>query len=140
MGMVNGYNHHIQHDPDTGLRYVEGHFEDGNEFDLGCHECWGWTSADEAEINTALAELSDLWMDEKLGVSGRRNDDAVNLCICLHVLGCTDVKQWYDEAYDKHANLGINNEFEDHIERVQDYLCKWGPDDDMGRALNFRIL
>lgn len=140
MAMVNGFTFHVE-DQGDGSRYVDGHFSDGNEFDLGCHECWGPTTADVAEINTALAELDHLWMDEKLGTDGRRNDDAVNLCICLHVLGCADVGQWYTHAYDAHATLGNDpyDEFEDHILRVQDYLCKWGPDDDMGRALDYMI-
>lgn len=126
---------------DQNLLYVHGKFSDGNEICLEDYENWCSTSASEKQIKEAMEELDYLWMDKELGGPGRRNRDAVNMCICLHVLGCLDVCSWLEHAYDKRTwpSLYSYNEFENHVQRVSEYLCKWGPDNNMGRALAFLI-
>ena len=118
--------------------YYEGKFSDGNQLDLGHPEIWGWTTADEPECEKAMQILDDLWMDKKLGTSGRRNQDAVNMCIALHVLGCGDIDAWLGWMQDIHVISSHDLElFTEHIERVVGYLDSWGPTGDKGAALGF---
>lgn len=140
MSMVEKFSYSIKEDGD--LKYVDGKFSDGNDIDLGVVEIHGWTTATEDQVVEALRMADELWMDKDLGSYGRRNDDAVNLCIALHVLGIEDMEAWFNEAYDKHAGSSNNNwyEFMEHVNRVSRYLCAWGPDNDMGRALEKQIL
>lgn len=141
MSMVDKFTYSIKED--DGLRYVEGEFADGNDFDLGLTEIHCKTSATASQVYTAFCMANDLWMDPLLGSKGRRNKDAVNLCIALHVLGIDDVCEWANVARDmrvhRHAyttSIDSWSEFEEHVQRVSEYLCAWGPDNDMGRALD----
>lgn len=136
MGMVKQYEPSVK--DVSGLNFVTGKFSDGNPIDLGFPEHWAGTTADEENIEEAMAGLDELWMDCSLGTSGRRNRDAVNMCIYLHVLGCPDVVRWFEEMYDHHVILSYDHRLlMEHVERVNPYLCSWGPDYAMGRALDY---
>lgn len=80
-----------------------------------------------------------------------RNEDAVNCCIALHVLGY-DPCEWFDNFFDD-SNISkmfyahdIGN-FMDHVHRIcgygvkyyKNYLLRWGPVGDEGAALGYAI-
>lgn len=140
MGMVEQYGYTIKRDPEDGMCCVFGHLSDGNDITLGHPEYWGWTSADDDEIKEAFKILDDLWMDKNLGAPGRRNDDAVNMCIALHVLGCCKGDKWFALMGDFHQISAHDHRmFGDHWMRVQDYVSKWGPDGNQGQALEYIV-
>ena len=80
-----------------------------------------------------------------------RNNDAVNSCIALHVLGY-DPPEWFDNFFDD-PNIRVKffdcdiERFMDHVHRVcgygnyyhTNYLYCWGPIDNEGAALGFAI-
>lgn len=119
-------------------RYVKGTFSDGNDIKLGKEEIWDWTSAPSDECVEAMKILDNLWMDKDLGKPGRRNKDAVNLCVALHVLGCREPIVWLAQLKDYHV---ISNAdlwaLSKHVDRVSPYLIRWGKEDDMGTALYY---
>lgn len=97
------------------------------------------TDARPAEIRKALDIIEDLCRDPDLGTSGRRNNDAVNLCIAAHVIGF-DAIEWIEEMCIHHCiDVADLAEFRDHFERVYEYLGAWGPAGDRGRALDKTI-
>lgn len=72
---------------------------------------------------------------------GHRNDDAVNGCIALHVMGY-DPQAWFNDFFaaneDKFWDRDIEK-FEDHVERVCDYIDVWGPDGHEEQALLYAL-
>ena len=105
--------------------------------DLGM-AAWG-TNARASEIRKAVDMLERYALDPNFGTSGRRNNDAVNVCIAAHVLGF-DAADWVAKLCEHHCiDVHDLNEFEDHVSRVCEYLGSWGPDDDLGRALEKTI-
>jgi hypothetical protein len=89
--------------------------------------------------------------DETFIDDGHRNDDAVNCCIALHVLGY-DPCEWFDNFFEDHdinvKFFGCDIEkFMDHVHRVcgygpayfTNYLFRWGPVGDEGAALGYAI-
>ena len=80
-----------------------------------------------------------------------RNNDAVNSCIALHVLGY-DPCEWFDNFFDDRTiedmffNCDIEK-FMDHVHRIcgygseyyTNYLFRWGPAGDRGAALGYAI-
>ena len=74
--------------------------------------------------------------------AGRRNDDAVNLCICTHVLGYGDADKWFLDFIDENHGRFTPDEIYkalDHIKRVMPYLEAWGPNDNEGEALAYAL-
>ena len=73
---------------------------------------------------------------------GFRNDQAVNLCIALHVLGVQDEEQWLSSFLNKYNDAFIISdiiEFNQHVHRVSLYLNDWGPKGREYNALGFLI-
>ena len=87
--------------------------------------------------------------DETFIDDGCRNDDAVNCCIALHVLGYVPV-EWFENFFNDNSirerffNCDIAK-FKDHVDRVcgignlydTNYLRRWGPKGDEGAALGY---
>lgn len=81
---------------------------------------------------------------------GHRNDDAVNSCIALHVLGFDPIA-WFKNFFDDSSIESLFYhcdivEFMDHVNRIcgaaapyQNYLYRWGPAGDEGAALGYVI-
>lgn len=73
-----------------------------------------------------------------------RNDDAVDGCIALHVLGY-DAKDWFGAFCEEQKGnasqwfIGDLVKFMEHVERVSGYLSSWGPENNRGAALNYAI-
>lgn len=74
---------------------------------------------------------------------GHRNNDAVNLCIALHVLGY-DPEEWISNF----TNDGIIKplfyecdliKFMEHVERVCGYIHQWGPAGNEQQALKYAL-
>lgn len=78
-------------------------------------------------IEEALDLLCHMAADPKFAHPGQRNDDGVNLCIALSVLGCKDKQAWL-HAVD--AN-GLHLEDEDYqaisekLDIVDAYIPAW---------------
>lgn len=99
------------------------------------------TSIDEGQKRAALKLLKETMDTETFIRSGYRNDDAVNACIALHVLGY-DPGPWLEAFLSVNAEKFYDNDVElfmDHVERVIPYLCEWGPEGIEGNALYYRI-
>ena len=112
---------------------------DGVSTSLSLNTGFKGTSANSAEQTEAFSMLQDLMNDPEFATAGRRNNDAVNFCIALHVLGYEPV-EWFDalnEIADFHANDYF--EFKECVTRVSDYLEAWGPTEDRGAALKKAI-
>lgn len=103
-------------------------------------ECTSYgTNASGAQLDRAFKMLCNYTADPKLGKAGRRNNDAVNLCIAVHVLGF-DAEEWIGNLVSEHRIAADDMmEFADHVTRVCEYLDIWGPDSDLGRALEKTI-
>lgn len=98
------------------------------------------TSASDSQINMALGMIAAMCKDPRLGQTGRRNDDAVDLCIAVHVLGY-DAEEWIPEMLANHRIDPFDyTEFLGHVERVTEYLDSWGPVGNEGDALDKRIV
>ena len=130
-----------------GLRTVEAEVEYYNQYTdeklkLKIHELgatmYGTTATDE-EIKLALEMLEELLCDPHFAHTGQRNDNAVNLCIAAHVLGY-DEKELIDQLEDKVYLSDVDvYYFDEHVDRVLDYVDSWGPKDNMGKAINYAI-
>lgn len=103
------------------------------------------TGADDDEREHAMKLLMKTMDDETFADDHERNEDAVNGCIALHVLGY-DALAWFENfVEDMKANhsklwfLSDLDKFIEHVQRVSAYLDKWGPDGKEGRALDFAI-
>lgn len=88
----------------------------------------------------AKSIFDDYVSDEGAFEAGRRNDDAVDLCIALHVLGERDVIGTIEDAM---KAGGASQEDRilamDHVRRVAPYLDGWGPEGCEHRALLYTI-
>lgn len=96
--------------------------------DIGriCKDDFYGTSANVDTIEKCWKILLDLLADPMFASDGRRNNDAVNACIVLHVLGY-DAK----DAMEHLMAEWTDNEFRikwfmEHVERVYPYLESWG--------------
>ena len=102
------------------------------------------TGATEDEVECAIELLKETMDDPTFADDHCRNEDAVNICIALHVLGY-DAVAWLDgfwERYAKPSDVFWDSDwdrFEEHYNRVSGYLSKWGPDGNEGNALNYTI-
>lgn len=81
-------------------------------------------------------------MDDRTFIDdGHRNDDAVNGCIALHVMGY-DPQTWFTNFFTDHEDRFWNcdiEKFEDHVERVCKYIDAWGPEGHEGQALLYAL-
>lgn len=102
------------------------------------------TGATEDEVERAIELLEETMDDPTFADDGCRNEDAVNICIALHVLGY-DAVAWLDGFWDRYGKQGDTffdsdwDKFEEHYNRVSKYLSKWGPKENEGNALNYTI-
>ena len=93
----------------------------------------------------AAFELLRVTMDDvSFADDGCRNEDAVNGCIALHVLGY-DAEAWFENFC---AEQGTNrtqwfqsdlDKFMEHVERIAKYLYRWGPKGEEAKALGYSI-
>ncbi len=101
------------------------------------------------EMEKAYDLLHKTMNDETFIDDHCRNDDAVNCCIALHVLGYDPVK-WFDNFFDDQSIhdmfFGCDiNKFMDHVHRIcgygaeydTNYPLRWGPAGDEGAALGY---
>lgn len=88
----------------------------------------------------AKSIFDDYAGDDGAFEAGRRNDDAVDLCIALHVLGERDVIGTIKDAMrDGGADQEDRILAMDHVRRVAPYLDGWGPEGSEYRALLYTI-
>ncbi len=91
----------------------------------------------------AIDLLRDTMVDKTFADNGCRNEDAVNACIALHVLGF-DPEIWFENFFErnnqdsKFFDTDISK-FMEHVERVNHYVSKWGPVGNEGAALDYAI-
>ena len=112
------------------------------EFDLDKYgECIDNGATDD-EKKCARSLLYYTMNDNKFIDDGYRNNDAVNGCIALHVMGYDPV-EWFDNFFeDKEDGVFYHCDveaFADHVERVSKYLHRWGPKGKEGIALDYRL-
>lgn len=74
---------------------------------------------------------------------GNRNDNAVNSCIALHVLGY-EPEEWFENLFDEPdiSKMFYSYDIElfmEHVARVAPYLGTWGPPGREDRALYYKI-
>lgn len=96
------------------------------------------TTQEQAEAFDLLKATMD---DETFADDHCRNEDAVNSCIALHVLGYNP-KDWFYRFMEEFDDMFFSTDlykFKEHVERVCEYVEKWGPDGNEGRALDFVI-
>ena len=100
------------------------------------------TSATEDEKVKALGYLTDELCSIFFTASGHRNDQAVNTCISLHVLGYDPI-EWFDNFFERVPDKTFYDwdisEFKEHVKRVSDYLWAWGPPGSEAAALGYRL-
>lgn len=99
------------------------------------------TKVNEDQKNDALKLLEETMDTETFISSGHRNDDAVNTCIALHVLGY-DPGMWLEGFLSVNAEKFYGEDVElfmNHVNRVVPYLYDWGPIGYEGNALYYRI-
>lgn len=102
------------------------------------------TNVSPEERKRAFDLLRATMNDDTFADDHFRNDDAVNGCIALHVLGY-DAKDWF-AAFCKEQKIDVEqwftsdlSQFMEHVERVSKYLFRWGPEGDRGAALGYAI-
>lgn len=101
------------------------------------------TSINEETQQKAIDLLKDTMFDRTFADDGCRNEDAVNACIALHVLGF-DPEVWFENFFDVNNKDGkfFNTDiikFMEHVERVNHYVGKWGPEGNEDAALDYAI-
>lgn len=115
------------------------------EFEIDIRN-YGMISArdiDEDDAKKAFDLLHETMNDDTFIDDGYRNNDAVNSCIALHVLGY-DPEEWFNNFFDlenqdsKFFDADIVK-FMEHVERVCEYVHRWGPEGHEERALEFAI-
>lgn len=94
------------------------------------------------DCDYAAGELKFLLADFRFGRPGRRNDDGVNLCIALYVLGveAADMEDWLEDL-DRVVDFDDRdyNALMEKVRVVKDYLHGWGPDGHRDEAINFMV-
>ena len=102
------------------------------------------TNVSPEERKRAFDLLRTTMNDDTFADDHFRNDDAVNGCIALHVLGY-DAENWFATFCGKQENdveqwfSSDLIKFMEHVERVSKYLFRWGPEGDRGAALGYAI-
>ena len=114
----------------------------------GCERAWTVDPKDSKRAYDLLRKTMD---DITFIDDGHRNDDAVNCCTALHVLGYDPV-EWFENFFDtenqdsKFFETDVDK-FMDHVRRVcgdtidqpVNYPHRWGPVGDEAHALNYSI-
>lgn len=102
------------------------------------------TNANE-EISIRAFNLLVITMnDVSFADDGHRNNDAVNCCIALHVMGY-DAESWLEGFCKEQSTneqrwfLSDLDKFMEHVYRVAPYLSSWGPSGKESLALNYVI-
>lgn len=98
------------------------------------------TSASVVAQSMALSLLMSTMDDPDFADDGCRNNGAVNLSIALHVLGCESPEKWLREFFKAHEDQFHIMDMDlmiEHMQRVGDYLWKWGPVGDEGSAIKY---
>lgn len=97
------------------------------------------TFATEEEREIAQNILIDIEDDECSFTTGRRNDDAVNTLIALHVLG-GDIDEYIDDLLTaRHASSVERKLVAEHVARIKPYLELWGPAGAEADALDYTL-
>ena len=101
------------------------------------------TNVDKAAWRKAVDLLKCTMFDDTFADDGCRNEDAVDSCIALHVLGF-DPEIWFENFFNANNKDGKFFEtdiskFMEHVERVNHYVSKWGPEGNEGAALDYAI-
>lgn len=100
------------------------------------------TDADDKTYETALDLLIETMNDETFADGGHRNDDAVNACIALHVMGydaCAWLENWCAAQPNKRFFRSDLDKFMGHVDRIAPYLSTWGPSGHESEALKKAI-
>lgn len=100
------------------------------------------TSASVAAQGMALSLLMSTMDDLDFADDGCRNNGAVNLSIALHVLGCKSPEQWLRDFFEAHGDQFHAIDMDlmiEHMQRVGDYLWKWGPVGNEGSAIKYML-
>lgn len=100
------------------------------------------TNASVAAQGMALSLLMSTMDDPDFADDGCRNNGAVNLSIALHVLGCESPEKWLREffkAHEEQFHIVDMDLMIEHMQRVGDYLCKWGPVGDEAAAIKYMM-
>lgn len=100
------------------------------------------TSASETAQNLALTLIKTTMDDPDFADDGCRNNGAVNLSIGLHVLGCQSPEKWLRDFFEAHGEQFHTMDMDlmiEHMQRVGDYLLKWGPVGDEGAAFRYML-
>ena len=102
-----------------------------------------FTNIDGETQQKAIDLLKCTMFDDTFADNGCRNEDAVNACIALHVLGF-DPEVWFENFFERnnqdHKFFDRDIEmFMEHVIRVNHYVSKWGPEGKEGAALGYAI-
>lgn len=101
-------------------------------------------TATEEEAAEALELFKDTLDDITFAADHHRNEDAVNGCIALHVLGY-DAIAWFDNFCEEQKKdwdqwyIADLNKFLEHVDRVGAYLDSWGPEGREADALLYAL-
>lgn len=89
--------------------------------------------------------LEDTMDDISFINDGCRNEDAVNSCIALHVLGYWP-EEWFENFFADEEKVGMEtffstdvDTFMEHVERMCKYVEKWGPEGQEHLALDYAL-
>lgn len=78
--------------------------------------------------------INDVLGNKMFATPGRRNNDAVNICIVLYALGFSDdvlaedsIEKWIEDHLinQRHMQAGQISAFMDHVDRVIPYVKGW---------------
>ena len=80
--------------------------------------------------------LDNMKKDQNFMKPGRRNDDTVNLLICCYILDEDPDDFVEDHSYTTSCDLSM---YEDHRDRIEDYLDTWCPEGSKEDGLDYCI-
>ena len=89
--------------------------------------------------------ITDVLGNKLFATPGRRNNDAVNICIALYALGFSDdvlaedsIEKWIEDhlVNCRHMQAGQITAFMDHVERVIPYVKGWC---DSGKLMSYTL-
>ena len=121
------------------------------EIDLDKYSDKVETNVSPEERKRAFDLLRATMNDKTFADDHFRNDDAVNGCIALHVLGydaecwfaafCNEQKDNDEQRFESISQWWKPDliKFMEHVERVSKYLFRWGPEGNRGAALGYAI-
>lgn len=89
--------------------------------------------------------IFDVLGNKLFATPGRRNNDAVNICIALYALGFSDdvlaedsIEKWIEDhlTNQRHMQVGQIHAFMDHVDRVIPYVKGWC---DSGHLMSYTL-